>query len=298
MTKPDSDEGFLHRPRPLFSLALAAVFLSGCSFYQAMTLQSAKGFHRHEIQAAGFLLTSMERVASPGSATAHVYIEGDGRAWVTKTRPARDPTPRNPLALKLALKLALADDSANVVYLARPCQYAKIGRDPACSSNRYWTSHRFAPEVIDAMSAALDALKRRHALAGFHLTGFSGGGAIAALLTARREDVVSLRTVAGNLDHALHSRIHGVSPMPHSLNARDIADRISHIPQIHFSGGRDKTVPPRILRSYAEHMRQTDCTRLRIVESAGHTNAWEALWPDLLRTELPVCGKTTNNALN
>lgn len=32
-----------------------------------------------------------------------VYIEGDRHAWLSRTRLCADPTPHNPVALKLAL---------------------------------------------------------------------------------------------------------------------------------------------------------------------------------------------------
>ncbi|MDA9667740.1 hypothetical protein N9T45_02775, partial [Candidatus Pelagibacter sp.] len=48
-----------------------------------------------------------------------VYIEGDGLSWIDRFTPSSDPTPKNPLAFKLA-KL---DQNQNVIYLARPCQY-------------------------------------------------------------------------------------------------------------------------------------------------------------------------------
>lgn len=94
----------------------------------------------------------------------------------------------------MGLKLAALDASPNVVYLARPCQYVW---SPLCS-DIYWTDRRFAVEVVEAMSAAIDRL----ILPGqkLHLVGYSGSGAVAVLVAARRPDVVSLRTIAGNLD--------------------------------------------------------------------------------------------------
>ncbi len=52
-----------------------------------------------------------------------VYIEGDGRAYVNRRTPSNDPTPGNPMALRLAL----ADPSLRVLYLGRPCQYTRGG---------------------------------------------------------------------------------------------------------------------------------------------------------------------------
>ncbi len=85
-----------------------------------------------------------------------------------------DPTPRNPVALKLAA----ADGASAVLYVARPCQFAGVDRDPDCTE-KYWTSHRFAPEVIDSTSAVIDRAKKVAGVTAVELIGFSGGGAVA-----------------------------------------------------------------------------------------------------------------------
>ena len=40
-------------------------------------------------------------------------------SWVDRFTPSSNPTPTNPLAFKMAL----VDESENIIYLARPCQY-------------------------------------------------------------------------------------------------------------------------------------------------------------------------------
>lgn len=241
------------------------------------------GLAKRIIQAEPFLLTSYERVSSKND-VAHVYIEGDGNAWLSRHRPSLDPTPRNPLALKLALE----DSAENVIYLARPCQYSENVDSSPCEQ-KYWTSHRFSPEVIDAMNAALDALKVEHAITQFHLIGFSGGGNIAALLAAQRNDVASLRTVAGNLDHALQSKTHNISPMPASLNARDAAQHIAHIPQIHFVGESDDIVPIVLADSYHRAMGDTSCSHIMTLPNMTH-HEWDKEWSALLR-HVPKCNR-------
>lgn len=124
-----------------------------------------------------------------------VYIEGDGHAWQSRTRPSADPTPHNPVGLRLAL----ADPSpAPLLYLARPCQYAR-GEVLRHCATRYWTSARLSEEVISSLDAAVSAAKAHSGARHVALVGFSGGGGAAALLAARRRDVVFLGSVAGNL---------------------------------------------------------------------------------------------------
>lgn len=197
-----------------------------------------------------------------------VYIEGDGLAWVSPSQPSTDPTPRNPVALRLAAQ----DVSPNVVYLARPCQYAW---SPSCSE-AYWTNKRFADEVVRATSLAIDRLIRPGQQ--IHLVGYSGGGAIAALLAARRTDVVSLRTVAGNLDHEAINRHHGVSPMRESLNPKDIAGRLKGLPQQHLVGLGDKVVPPFIAQAFTQAVGDDQCVAVTPVKGATHADGWELVW--------------------
>src|SRR3546814_2839304 len=72
-----------------------------------------------------------------------------------------------------------------------------------CSSDLdVWTSARFSDGVIVSMSDALDRLKEEAGASSLDLVGYSGGGGVAVLLAARRRDVVSIVTIAGNLDQA------------------------------------------------------------------------------------------------
>ena len=67
---------------------------------------------------------------------------------------AADPTPRNPLALRLAA----VDPADQVLYLARPCQYTAAETAPD-SDPKNWSSHRTAEAVVAAMGAAIDLAK-------------------------------------------------------------------------------------------------------------------------------------------
>ena len=198
-----------------------------------------------------------------------VYLEGDGRAWASRTIISADPTPVKPLAMWLAR----ADGRPNVAYLARPCQYGGAGQSPC--SPRYWSSHRFAPEVVARLSQALDALKTATGVTSFELIGYSGGGALAVLLAARRHDVAALQTIAGNLDHAAWSTWHGVSPLSGSLNAAEALPQIARLPQTHWAGVQDQVVPPALTRVLLARYGLEG--QLHIVE-AGHLEGWLQQW--------------------
>lgn len=263
------------------------LFLTGCANQDprsaASTFTKKTGLISEDFGADGLTLRSWQRI-SPPVTVLRVYVEGDGFAWKSRTQPSDDPTPHNPVGLKLAA----ADPSANVLYLARPCQY--IGPPlPATCTASVWTDRRFSPQIIDAMDNVLSQMMQRYPQARIELVGYSGGGNIAALLAARRHDVVSLRTVAGNLDVAWGNSLHHVSAMPGALSAIDSAKDLNNIPQLHFSGSKDTIVPP----SVAERFQQavgTRCAQVEIVPEMDHGSDWAAIWPGLLAQKVG-CGE-------
>ena len=87
--------------------------------------------------------------------TLSVFIEGDGFAWVTRNQPSQNPTPINPIALKIALNLGKKDSA----YLSRPCQNVFNDDFNSCQE-RYWADDRFSDEVIASMDNALSQLKQ------------------------------------------------------------------------------------------------------------------------------------------
>lgn len=200
-----------------------------------------------------------------------IYIEGDGLAWISSTQASSDPTPLTPLALQLAL----AQPDGQAAYLARPCQYET---SPGVCRQAYWTNQRFAPEVVEAMDRAVDILKLRSGARRITLIGYSGGGAIAALLASRRKDVASLVTVAGNLDHRAWTEFHRVSPLDGSLNPVEFRTGLGQIPQWHFSGREDRIVPSFLLENFVEGMSNT---RVRIIPEYDHYCCWARDWPRL-----------------
>lgn len=262
-------------------LLLAALTLSACADRRvdADRLAAPAKLVRSEVAAGHFRITAFTRLSDAQSPVT-VYIEGDGMAWQTRSRPSSDPTPTQPLALRLAA----LDPSANVIYLARPCQYTK--GDSACRV-AYWTDRRFSEEVVASLNTAIDLINRSGS-GPVHLVGYSGGGAVAALIAARRGDVASLRTVAGNLDHHALNRHHKVSAMTGSLNARDVARSLAALPQEHFVGTKDKVVPPFIAQAFVDALGSTRCARVITITGATHSSGWIEAWPKALARQ-PLC---------
>ena len=215
-----------------------------------------------------------------------IYIEGDGMAWISRTTLSDDPTPRQPMALEMAI----LDLSANVAYLGRPCQYVTDSHRRNCQPD-YWSTSRFAEEVIAATDQAIERLKTESQADNLQLVGYSGGGAVAVLVAARRNDVVGIRTVAGNLDHSAFTDHHGVTPLSGSLNPLDVRQNLAIIPQIHFVGDQDRTIPPFIAESFVRTANKGFCAKVEIVPGMKHGSEWNRLWPSLLSYPYPHCGQ-------
>jgi len=268
-------------------LALLCLTVSGCASHNpeatAEKISKLGRLQAAEIKGGKFVLRVYYRFDSPGKPL-RIYLEGDGRAWLSRSRASRNPSPKNPVALKLAAQ----DVGENVMYIARPCQYVFFSKNPKCKYP-YWTHKRFAPEIIDSVSAVIDIGKKRARANQLEIIGFSGGGAVAILTAARRSDVASIRTLAGNLDHKAWTRHHQIDPLNGSLNAADVAEKVAHIPQTHYVGSRDEIIGSYVAESFRSKTLKDTCIKVQVISGVSHTKGWEQVWPDLLRTPVPDC---------
>jgi len=255
--------------------------LIGCNNLQtkidnADSLASNRNFIKKIITTDQFNIVSYQKTSSY-SESAVIYIEGDGSAWLNKYRISPNPTPVNPVALELAL----LDQSANVIYLGRPCQYVDIETEATCTPE-YWTNKRVSSEVIDTIDAAINNIKKELNIKKIRLIGYSGGGTIATILAATRDDIIDLRTIAGNLDIEMFSKIHNISPLTGSLNPIDYASQLVNIPQLHFISTNDTIITKDITESFIDHLKKYDedqsCIKLIELDAPSHTTGWDSVW--------------------
>lgn len=265
--------------RPDFlALVLGAAMLAGCASpsERAAALAAQRQMLPRIVEAGHFDVFTYAPMAFTPGAPLTVYVEGDGFAWITPTRLSDDPTPRQPIALALAA----ADPAANVVYVARPCQFV-TGRHRRNCDPAYWSSARFAEEVVAAMDKVVEHFLAAGGTKGVKLVGYSGGGAVAVLLAARRGDVRQLVTVAGVLDTRVWTDLDGSTPLVHSLNPADVAQQVAGIPQVHFVGAKDEVVPAAVARAYAARSPAARRPEVRVVPGQGHECCWAESWPSL-----------------
>jgi len=277
-----------------FGAFVLAFAVSACSTSpqarreRVIELAASHGWRPLLLQTADFAIQAFVADRPRSSQQLNVYIEGDGLAWLDRHTPSFAPTPKDPLALRLAI----ADASASAVYLARPCQYT-AGPDFRNCLPRYWTSHRFAPELVAAMDQALDQLQQAQGVRPMVLIGYSGGAAMAALLAARRQDVVGLVTVAGVLDAQAWTRSQRLTTLSGSMEPRDVAPHLSALPQWHFLGEADRTVPATLLDGFLQAQRPPTASHawvpvVRRLEHFDHHCCWAHAWPELSRIFSPI----------
>ncbi len=206
-----------------------------------------------------------------------VYLEGDGQAYRDRSRPSDDPTPSDPVGLRLAAH----DPGGKALYLARPGQYLSrevlAGLDPTL-----WTTGRYTARTMACLSVALDAAKATYGADSLRLVGYSGGGALAVLLAARRTDVVELVTVAANLDLAAWAGLHGLTLPPQWQNPADVAPAVAHIPQTLVAGSKDANTPPWLCRRFLSKMGNTSRARCLVLEGADHHHGLAEAWPGVV----------------
>ena len=194
-----------------------------------------------------------------------IYIEGDGLAWISRHTISSNPTPINPIAFKLAS----FDNYENVIYLPRVCQYITSEN---CKKS-YWTDRRFSKEVISSTNEVINKLKRDFKFNIIDLIGFSGGAAISILVASKRDDIKSITTIAGNLNHKLLHELHNIPFMKESLNPIDYAKDIKEINQTHYYGSKDKIVYKKVIESFVEEFSEKNNIKLIGVD-ATHNKGW------------------------
>lgn len=274
--------------RAFFVAATALLMLSACSSATdilrergdiADGIAQSGGLTRFFVETGQFELTGYRRFSNPAAGEVSIYIEGDGIAFASRNVISPDPTPRDPVALRLAVQ----DRRANIAYLARPCQYLPSDRLQRCSP-AYWTNARFSPLVVSEMNLAVDAIKKAARADSLRLYGYSGGGVVASILAAQRNDVLFLSTVASPIDHASWTRARRFTQLRPALFPIQMAAATADIPQVHFSGTNDEVVPRQFIETYVAQVAAAG-GQVQLVDVPGtsHTCCWDRRWPALSR---------------
>jgi len=251
--------------------------LTACATPAARLDRAAEraGLERELIERNGFvhvLYHSRDVSAVQGRSLA-VFLDGDGLPWTDGgTKRSSDPTPRNPLALKLVSTTPIPS-----VYVSRPCY---LGRhdDPGCSAD-LWTSARYGRAVVENLRDVIASYARRFSVSEILLFGYSGGGVLATLLASRLQNCTAVITIAANLDTDAWTAHHGYLPLTGSLNPATEAPLPERVRQIHLVGSRDQSVPFDSVRRFLASQAQALIWRY---DDFDHRCCWAERWPEIV----------------
>lgn len=245
-----------------YILFILCGWLAGCATQNPLT-----DFRFQTQTVPPYIVASWYQITQPGQPI-RIYIEGDGNAFDIAGQPTDNPTPTSPF-----LREIVADDpNPNTAYLGRPCQYMQAG---ACSQ-KDWTTGRFSPQVIRSMNQAVNALRKKAQTEDVILIGYSGGAQVAGLIAVQNPNVKEVLTIAGVLDVEAWTAYHHDLPLNDSLNLKNYKTAFDKIPQKHFVGERDKTVPPELTKQFV-----ADESTVIIVPKATHHDGYESIYEQL-----------------
>lgn len=237
-----------------FSICFVFLFLGGCAY------TPPSSYSKKIIETNEFDLVSWQKLDRKGEEITF-YIEGDGHAFNANGYASQDPTPREYTLRKIAFR----DTDANVVYLARPCQYVMSER----CNKKYWTTGRFSQEVITAEASAIKQIMHDNNSSSAVLVGYSGGAMVAGLVSVQNPDlgIRKIITIAGLLEHKKWSRYHNVLPLKDSLDLSDYQEQFSKIPQHHFIAEQDNIV--------IKELTPVSKNNQTIIKGTTHSTGWD-----------------------
>ncbi len=261
--------------KKIWAFFAICIALSGCATPTSRLddIAQSHNFKRSVVDTHGFAHLVYTNHFDQAKNVLHVYLEGDGSPWKYRVVTMPDPTPREPLALRL-----MAKDTAAAAYVGRPC-YNGTAEDKGCDPTM-WTSARYSVTVVRSMTAVIKKLIDQHGFNEVKLIGHSGGGALAVLIAPKIKEVTHVVTIAGNLNTDAWTSHHGYSPLYTSLNPALQSDLPTRIKQWHLVGGRDQVVPPVLVTGYVRAQKSA----LGIsIDGFSHGCCWESEWASIAR---------------
>lgn len=233
-----------------------------------------------------------------------IYFEGDGLVINKYGDVALNPTPTDPMALRLA---AVDIRPLTKLVVNRPFHYV-IGdnsrhcepykgvaihdikgglpqsRDALLRNDdvaKYWTTARYSPEVIQSIYEAIKQCQQKFRFETIELVAYSGGASVAFLLTPYLQNITRIVSFAGNLDHKNWTTYHHTQPLFESLDSMNHTEILSQISQIHFVGSSDDNTTIELAKAYKQ---QIDSDKISIIPVDGfdHDSNWPSIWREWL----------------
>ncbi len=264
------------------AVIFTAFFLISCASEQTRLNRALDIATEHdfaaEIIAGNFPMQIFYR--NQFSSHAVIYLEGDGLVINKYGEVALNPTPTDPVALKLA---SVDHRPWSKIVINRPFHYLKMDpslrRDgfPLKWESKYWTMARYAPEIIQAIFEVIKTCQLRFKFKTLEIVAYSGGAAVALLLAPHLDNLTRMVSFAGNLDHVSWTKYHDTQPLFESLDPLQNKAAIGKVPQIHFIGTSDANTTIDLAHGYSQ---KVNSSKITIVPVPGfsHDSNWSKIW--------------------
>ena len=199
-----------------------------------------------------------------------IYLEGDGLVINKYGEAALNSTPTDPMALRL---VAVDNRKLSKIVINRPFHYIK----DVSANQKYWTTARYSSEVIAAIANVIKICQKQFNFKTIEIVSYSGGAAVALLLTPYLPNITKITTFAGNLDHVRWTKYHETEPLYESLDPLKNKAIISKIPQVHFVGKSDDNTTVDLALGYQQKIASNN---VKIVPITGfsHDSNWPEIW--------------------
>jgi hypothetical protein len=297
------------------AVVFTALFLFGCSSDQ-LRINKVFNLAQHANLTPSVINTSQFSIQiftqNHNSKHAVIYLEGDGLVLNRYGEIALNPTPTDPMAVRLA---SVDRRPFTKIVVNRPFHYGD--RHAECSLIRcpglkvsasrsrnkfgmtlshhdnvspYWTTARYAPEVIQSIYEAINQCQQQFRFETIELVAYSGGASVALLLTPYFKNITRIISFAGNLDHKNWTSYHGTQPLFESLDPMENKEFIRKIPQIHFVGASDDNTTPELAKAYKQKI-DSDKISIIVIDGFAHDGNWPSIWQEQLLRENPLPSK-------
>lgn len=256
------------------TVCIIVISLCGCVSASAKFDSAARELGLNKIVTSGHDFQHViyeNAVTTPHSKSLNVYIGSDGTPWNVDV-PSKDPTPRNPITLRLMTR-----DPQPAILVGRPC-YHGLSDSHGCQQS-IWTSARYSRIVVESMADVIRRYLSRNSYESVTLVGYSGGGALAALLAAELDQATMLLTIAANLDTDAWTNHHNYEPLSTSVNPANEPPLPESIEQVHYFGSLDSNVP---ISTTDRYFAMNSNAERREIAKFDHVCCWETVWPSIL----------------
>lgn len=261
------------------ALVFTAFFLIGCSSDQSRlnyALDTANQYEfTSEVIPAKFPIQIFYK--NYKSKHAVIYLEGDGLVINIRGEVAQNPTPTDPMALKLA---SVDNREISKIVINRPFHFTnRINAD-----SRYWTTARYSPEVIQAIHDVIKTCQARFNFETIEIVAYSGGAAVALLLVPKFDNLTKITSFAGNLDHVNWTKYHKSQPLFESLDPLKNKALLAKISQTHFVGESDDNTTAELAQIYKQKVGSDNVT-IVAVPGFSHDSNWPEIWKEQIKVE-------------